>query len=260
MILVSVIVSWFSIFADDVVPLLRAHSHNDYMRTHPLEDALSVGFCSVEADIYFVENELLVCHDLKNCKREINLKEVYIIPIFTRVAKNNGYVYSNPSEFFLLIDIKNEPEKCYSLLKEYLIPYERYLTRVVNGNIIKGGVTIILSGSVPRKIIANEENRLVFIDGRLEDLETNPPNILVPWISSSWFSTFSWLGIGEIPPDELSKLREIVKKAHEQGRKLRFWSAPQTKEAWEVLYSEGVDLINTDFPSRLAEFLRNKTK
>ncbi len=250
----------FLIFAEDIIPLSRAHSHNDYMRRNPLEDALNVGFCSVEADVHFVDNELLVCHDLKDCKQELNLKDTYIIPIFKRVEANNGFVYPTPCEFYLLIDIKNKPEETYSLLKEYLKPYEKHLTKVINGNLKKGGVAVILSGSVPRETITKEEYRLVFIDGRLNDLETNPPNTLVPWISSSWFSTFSWFGIGEMPSEELSKLREIVNKAHEQGRKVRFWSAPQTETAWEILYSEGVDLINTDFPQRLATFLKNKMK
>lgn len=245
---------------ENIIPLLRAHSHNDYNRENPLYDALKEGFCSVEVDIHLVNGELLVCHDLKDCKPEKNLKNMYLTPLFERVEKNNGYVYDTPTDFYLLIDIKNKPEETYYLLKEYIKPYEKYLTKVVNQNYIKGGVTIILSGSVPRQIIASEETRLVFIDGRLDDLETNPSNILVPWVSASWLSTFSWLGIGEIPPEELKKLREIVKKTHEQGRKIRFWSAPQTETAWEVLYTEGVDLINTDFPSKLSNFLRSKMR
>ncbi|MCX8065897.1 MAG: phosphatidylinositol-specific phospholipase C/glycerophosphodiester phosphodiesterase family protein [Candidatus Hydrogenedentes bacterium] len=258
------IVTYLSTFPagaeEDIIPLSRAHSHNDYIREKPLFDALNAGFCSVEADVHLVEGDLLVCHDLENCKPEKNLKSMYLIPLFEQVEKNNGYVFRVPTDFYLLIDIKNNPEETYSLLKEYLKPYEKYLTKVVERNLIKGGVTIVISGSVPRETITKENTRLVFIDGRLNDLESNPPNTLVPWVSASWLSVFSWLGVGEIPSEEIKKLRELVKKAHEQGRKLRFWSAPQTETAWEILYSEGVDLINTDFPSKLSSFLRNKTK
>ena len=48
--------------APAVVPLERAHSHNDYSRPRPLLDALDAGFCSVEADIFLVDGELLVAH------------------------------------------------------------------------------------------------------------------------------------------------------------------------------------------------------
>jgi len=47
-------------------PLLRAHSHNDYAHTRPLLDALDQGFCSVEADIYLENGQLLVGHDKKD--------------------------------------------------------------------------------------------------------------------------------------------------------------------------------------------------
>ena len=44
-------------------PLTRAHAHNDYLHARPLLDALDHGFCSVEADIYLVDGQLLVAHD-----------------------------------------------------------------------------------------------------------------------------------------------------------------------------------------------------
>ncbi|MGC8844447.1 MAG: phosphatidylinositol-specific phospholipase C/glycerophosphodiester phosphodiesterase family protein [Candidatus Hydrogenedens sp.] len=242
----------------NVVPLKRAHSHNDYLRPQPLFDALNNGFYSVEADIHIVNGDLLVAHDLDKCKPEKNLVNMYLNPVFKRVQKNNGHVYVSPSEFWLLIDIKSEPESTYTLLKEQLLPYKKYLTRIENGKKVDGAVTIVISGAVPREMIQKEKNRYVFIDGRLQDLEINPSNDLVPWISNNWSSIFSWKGKGEIPPQELNTLKEIVSKSHEQGRKVRFWGAHQTLECWEVLYNEGVDFLNTDFPKRLSEFLMNK--
>ena len=43
-----------------MMPRPRAHSHNDYWRKRPLLDALECGFCSVEADIFQVGDQLLV--------------------------------------------------------------------------------------------------------------------------------------------------------------------------------------------------------
>lgn len=36
--------------SDGVIPLARAHAHNDYVHTRPLLDALEHGFTSIEAD------------------------------------------------------------------------------------------------------------------------------------------------------------------------------------------------------------------
>lgn len=245
---------------DDTVPLKQAHSHNDYLRRQPLIEALNYGFCSVEADIHIVNGDLLVAHDLDKCKPEKNLTNLYLKPLFEQVKKNNGHVYTTPSEFWLLIDIKSDPENTYQILKEQLKPYKTFLTRIENSKLIEGAVTIIISGSVPRETIEAEKERYVFIDGRLPDLDTNPLPVLVPWISNSWTSIFSWKGKGEIPEQELNRLKEIISKAHKQGRKVRFWGAPQTQECWEILYREGVDFLNTDFPNRLSEFLKSKIK
>ncbi len=243
-----------------IIPLKNAHSHNDYLRKQPLLEALSYGFCSVEADIHIVNGDLLVAHDLHQCKPDKNLINLYLKPLFKYIKENSGNVFSVPSEFWLLIDIKSEPESTYALLKEQLKPYTPYLTYIENGKKVNGAVTVVISGNVPRETIKNEKQRYVFIDGRLGDLDNNPPTDLVPWISNSWSSIFSWSGKGKMPEQDLVKLREIVSRAHQQGRKVRFWGAPQTQECWEILYNVGVDLINTDFPKRLAEFLKDKMR
>ncbi|MDO5577318.1 MAG: hypothetical protein Q4F84_09575, partial [Fibrobacter sp.] len=44
----------------EVKPLRNGHSHNDYWRSRPLQDALDNGFCSVEADVFLRKGEFLV--------------------------------------------------------------------------------------------------------------------------------------------------------------------------------------------------------
>ena len=51
-------------------PLINAHAHNDYEHPRPLLDALDHGFCSVEADIYLVEGQLLVAHNRSDVSKE----------------------------------------------------------------------------------------------------------------------------------------------------------------------------------------------
>jgi hypothetical protein len=48
---------------DSVVPLARAHAHNDFQHERPLFDALAHGFTSVEADVWLVNGELLIGHE-----------------------------------------------------------------------------------------------------------------------------------------------------------------------------------------------------
>src|SRR5437762_12180166 len=91
-----------------VEPLPQAHAHNDYEHKRPLLDALDNGFCSVEADIFLVEHELLVGHARKDLKPERTLQKLYLDPLRERIKANGGKVYSGGPTVFLLIDVKTE--------------------------------------------------------------------------------------------------------------------------------------------------------
>jgi alkaline phosphatase len=58
-----------------------------------------------------------------------------------------------------------------------------------------------------------------------------------------------------LSPADREKLAEQVRKAHERGRKIRFWNAPDNDEFWKTLYDADVDLINTDRLEPLRNFL-----
>src|SRR5438128_8490223 len=97
--------------ADDpaaVKPLPQAHAHNDYEHKRPLWDALDRGFCSVEADIYLVNGQLLVAHSRQGVKPERTLQSLYLDPLRERVKKNGGRVYAGGPEVTLLVDIKSD--------------------------------------------------------------------------------------------------------------------------------------------------------
>lgn len=244
--------------AQNPVPLERAHSHNDYMRPHPLFDALAAGFCSVEADIYLVNGELLVAHDRDKVKPGETLQKLYLDPLSERVRKNKGRVYPNGPTVTLLIDFKDDPQTTYPKLREVLKRYEEMLTVFSNDSTEPRAVTVILSGNSPRRILETESPRFAAIDGRLPDLETSPSPHLVPLISDTWPIAFTWRGNGPMPEGERTKLREMAAKAHAHGQRIRFYGTPQQPAVWAELYAAGVDLLNADNPAGMREFLLNE--
>ena len=252
-----------ALFSNGAEPLTRAHAHNDYLHPRPLRDALDHGFCSVEADIHLVEGKLIVAHDLPKDDGSFTrqaaktLRKLYLEPLAERIRANGGSVFpGSNTRFLLLIDFKTEAETTYAALREELLPFKDVLTKFSDGAIKSNAVTIVLSGNRPIAAVSAEAERYVSIDGRLPDLETNPPRALVPLVSDNWTKFFQWRGEGSLATDEKSKLRELVKKAHGQGRVIRFWAVPDTAESWAELRSAGVDLINTDNLTGLANFLR----
>ncbi|MFM7215674.1 MAG: hypothetical protein ACKO3H_12440 [Verrucomicrobiota bacterium] len=46
-----------------------------------------------------------------------------------------------------------------------------------------------------------------------------------------------------------------MRRAHEQGRRIRFWGARDNPVVWKEQFDAGVDLINTDKLEGLREFL-----
>lgn len=236
-------------------PLIHAHAHNDYEHPRPLLDALDHGFCSVEADIYLVDGKLLVAHDRDKVKPARTLESLYLKPLRERVKQHGGRVFPNGPEFTLLIDLKSNWKTTSPVLRAVLTNYADILTTFSNDVKHTNAVMVVISGSRDRNMFAGETLRYATFDGELSDLDTNPSAHFAPWISARWGGTFSWRGTGEMPDEEMAKLRQIVSRAHEQGRRVRFWGAPDTLNFWRTLHAAKVDLINTDNLAGLQSFL-----
>lgn len=240
-----------------VGPLARAHSHNDYWRERPLLDALDQGFTSVEADIFLVNGELLVGHARSELAPERTLEKLYLAPLARRVPENGGLVFRGGSRFLLLVDIKTDALTTYPVLAAVLAKYAAMLTTVERGQHRAGAVTVVVSGNRPAvEELVQADVRYAGLDGRPADLESDAPAHLMPMISDSWSSQFTWKGVGPMPAGEKAKLQDIVQRAHAAGRVVRFWATPENETLWHELHSSGVDLINTDQLARLAAFLR----
>lgn len=236
-------------------PLVRAHAHNDYEHDRPLLDALDHGFCSIEVDVFESDGALLVGHDSEDLRPERTIQALYLDPLLERVRSNGGRVYTNGPGVILLVDFKTDGERTYAVLRETLESYREMLTSFGGEVTTRGAVTVVISGSRPIETISADPERLAAIDGRLSDLDDDPPVSLYPLISQSWRPTFNWIGRGEMPADQREKLDRLIERTHSQGRILRFWAIPANPDVWAELLDAGVDLINVDNLSRFQSFL-----
>ena len=62
-----------------------------------------------------------------------------------------------------------------------------------------------------------------------------------------------------MPAGDILKLKEIVAKAHEKDRRVRFWGAPDQPVFWREMLAHGVDLINTDDLEGAQKFIESLT-
>ena len=223
---------------------LRAHSHNDYEHTRPLQDALNSGFASVEADIYLVDGKLLVAHDRKDVRPERTLEALYLRPMRERILRS-GSVLPGVSTFQLMIDIKANATDVLPVLERTLKPYERLLSHGSSTDYTPGAIEIVLSGDRPIRQLADRRERNIFIDARIEDLKS-PQAGVYRMVSEAWLSHIPWFGSGLISRKHREWLSEYVRRADDLGIKSRFWGLPDTPTGWRILDAAGVSWIGTD--------------
>ena len=225
-----------------IIPLKRAHAHNDYEHARPLFDALDHGFCSVEADIYLTSDGLMIGHFPWSLKPGRTLESLYLDPLKKRI-KDNVSVLREAKTFYLMIDVKTGAKESYAALDKALEKYRDILSVVRDGKLEAKAVTVVISGNCDRDSIAKQSLRFAAIDGRADDLDSDAPAHLIPWISARWGAHFNWDGNGPMPEKERAKLKDFVSRAHKHRRLVRFWAAPGKESVWKELLAADVDLI-----------------
>ena len=243
--------------AGPVAPLINAHAHNDYEHDRPLLDALEHCFTSIEADVFLVEGQLLVAHNFVDVSNERTLEKLYLQPLQQIASANHGRIHKDGPTITLLIDIKTNGKSTYAALDELLKKYDSIVSATMDGKHLEKAVTVIISGDRPVLEIEKYEPRRAGIDGRLSDLDSDKSADLLPLISDNWTNHFRYRGVGTIPNAEREKLQSIVARAHDKGRRIRFWATPESPELWLELRAAGVDLIGTDDLEKLSTFLRS---
>ncbi|MEZ4919153.1 MAG: hypothetical protein R2792_08615 [Saprospiraceae bacterium] len=228
-----------------------AHAHNDYLHKHPLTDALSRGFCSVEADVFLKKGELKLGHIKPKWSSTQTLQIKYLEPIQKRLIENQGRIHTNYSGiFYLMIDMKTEAEPGYVALNALLSKYPEIIENP--------SIVIFLSGRRPLQTMLADSTRCISADGRPSHLGQGYSPEFMPVISTNYRSLFKWNGNGEMPIEELTALKILADRVHAEGKKFRLWATPETTNCWDTLLDAGVDLINTDCLEELSDFLEKK--
>lgn len=238
------------------IKVIKGHAHNDYEHQTPLFSALENGFTSIEVDVYLIENELYVSHDYpKTLNPNLTLEKLYLKPLKDHIDKNRGAVYRNYSgPFYLMIDFKTSAQPTYKKLKEILSNYLTIISTLRNGVESEAPVTIFISGNRPVNEIIADNPKLVLLDGRPYELDSNIPASIMPIVSIDYNEVLSWKGEGEVSNDDKTNLTTLIQKTHAQNKKLRLWAAPDNDAVWRFLLDNGVDLINTDHLKQFRAF------
>ncbi|MHB2020053.1 MAG: SagB family peptide dehydrogenase [Candidatus Xenobia bacterium] len=166
-------------------------SHNDYLRKHPLQDALSAHANSVEADVHLDHTlfrhrtRLLVGHNrFQAFLHHTDVEQMYLRPLQQKIDANGGTLSGGP--ITQMIELKSNnlgdaaPLATYHALLPLLQKYQGMLTRYQNGVEIPGQVSVVITGAnldPVRKEMEQAPIRYAALDGSLSDLDRHTSRI-----------------------------------------------------------------------------------
>jgi hypothetical protein len=250
-----------------------AYAPRDDSARDPLSRRLRQGYASVEIAVWLDDGDrLLVGGSRDYTDPGAELDRLILRPLANRIEALGGRVYADSAAPFRLAIAIDEPdpqrlERAYKRLEAQLRAHPDAFTRLVDGVVWPGPVTVLLTGEHrPRLALAGAAERRTFADGTFADLGPwgSPPTVS-PLLSEPWSQRFDWDGRREMPADERNALHRLVAAAHAEGRQVHFAGLPErgwrVREAfWCELAAAGVDLITTTRPRALANFLRGYGK
>ncbi len=231
-----------------------SHSHNDYEQPRPLLDALDAKIYSVEADLYLRSGEIVVAHGVMDTPKG-TLKALYLDPLQARVTQS-GSVYGDGVELVLWLDLKDGSAELRTALAALLDQYPM-LTIFTDDAVTQGPVTAVLTGDeASKKAFVDERatRRAIRDRGAYATTDARVDN-RAGWYALEWGKYMTWDGTMTAPESEKTRLGCLVGDMHAKGARIRFWKGPETKAFRELAIATGLDVIGTDYPQALNEFL-----
>ena len=228
----------------------NAHSHNDYNQHSPFHQAYQNQFGSIEADVYLLNNILLVGHSPLKLKKHKTLESMYLVPLAKLLDENNGFVYKDQTKKLqLLIDLKTESTSTLNVLIELL----KKFPSITNNKTI----LIVISGNQPNSSAFIDYPDYIWFDGRLNQKYSEAALSKIALLSNNFKRYCKLKGRDSLSEMEKNKIERKVIFAHLLHKPVRFWASPDDPQIWEELIKLKVDYINTDHIETLSNFLQN---
>lgn len=232
-------------------PPVLIHSHNDYAQRVPFYQAYAQQVSSIEADVFLHDGQLLVGHDVEDLRADMTFEALYVEPIVTLFARNGGRAFRDSDQTLqLMVELKSETDPTLRAVAALLGRWPEVFDPEVN----PAAVRVAVTGRVPAPEAFDRYPRFLGFDGAW-DADYTPEQLGRIALISINFRDFSqWNGKGTIIPAEKERLEQVIDRAHEQGKPVRFWNAPEGTTVYYTFYDMGIDYINTDKPEVCAAF------
>lgn len=246
------LIPMFKLWAQKPIALPFAHAHNDYEKIFrpDFKAAIKAGCSSIEIDVFPYKGRLKIAHIPLFLGWRRDFEQRYLRPLSRYIKEQGGHLYQDPKQrLILMVDIKRNAPEAYRQLRQLAEKYKDILAvwYPKEDSLKNGAVELLLSGAKPYSELHSDSVWYMRIDGGFGNIgDTIYSAKIAPRLSSSYRGNFSWRGRGEMPARELEALRELVRRAHADGRQVRFWAMPNRLKVWQLMRAEGVDWLNVD--------------
>lgn len=247
--LLTLLLCWsYTLAVGQGIGTSKVFAHNDYAGPIPFFKAYELRVGYIEADVFLKDGHLLVAHEVDEIDASKTLERLYLQPL--NKVLNDSSNAGNRHEFTLMIDLKTEGVTTLDALVRLLKKYPE-LTE-------SNTLSFMISGNVPDPALWGNYPAYIFFDGR-PGIDYSPEQWeRIAMISTNFRSHVQWDGRGELPSPARQRINTLVDAAHEHGKKFRFWATPDHDNAWRVLLDADMDVIVTDRPADLVNFLRTQ--
>lgn len=204
--------------------------------------ALSFGVTSVEADVWHIDGELFVGHELAALSPTRTFDSLYVQPLLKLIKAQNPTTrftgnQSTPNGVWdtasgiplqLLVDMKTDGVATLPAVLQALEPLRSagFLSTAHGSTLTLGPVLVVGTGNTPLAGIQALEPRDVFFDAPLTALNDTFTPVLSPLASTDWATAVGWSGIGNMTDQQRANMTKFIQDAHSRGIRSRFWDTP----------------------------------
>ncbi|KAI1100055.1 hypothetical protein F4804DRAFT_58564 [Jackrogersella minutella] len=241
----------------NIVKPTNCHSHNDYTRNIPIYSAMSAGCIGIEADVFYVDGDVIIGHTIPTPGRTLSVQ--YTEPLRAILDHNNGgspgsngLYKAEPSRgITLLVDFKTSTNETLDAVVKALQPLRDggYLSHLEDGKFVQKQITVVASGSAPfDRINAGDgvPDRDLFYDAKVDQWNSEYTSANSYYASADFESDIGSPGSAtDFTQDQKNKVETQVSDAHGAGLIVRYYDLPGDY-MWEPLAALGVDMLNAD--------------
>lgn len=203
----------------------------------------------------YENGEFFVAHDRDEIIPSDTFDALYLKPLLHQIARNGGSVWKDGQHSIqLLMEIKSsDPDAYLKALEKKLMAYPDIFCPKGKEPLVR----IVITGNIPSPDSFSRYADFIYFDGNIDEPYTDEQIKRIGLFSANFKSLSLWNGKGMMVKADREKVSEAIKYAHQQGKPIRFWGAPDGMTAWNTFQMMEVDYINTDKIEACTSFFKN---